>query len=468
MSLFEKYELPQTGERICVENGKLLVPDQPIIPFIEGDGTGPDIWAAASRVIDAAVQKAYGGGKKIAWFEVFAGEKAFHKFGEWLPNDTLRALSEYIVGIKGPLTTPVGGGIRSLNVALRQELDLYVCLRPVRYFQGVPSPVKKPEDVDMVIFRENSEDIYSGIEWAEGTAEVQRIIRFLQSEMGVKKIRFPETSGIGIKPVSRQGTARLVRAAIEYALKHGRKSVTLVHKGNIMKFTEGAFKNWGYEVAEQEYADRVFTWSQYDRIKETDGVDAANRAQAAAEAEGRLIVKDVIADAFLQQILTRASEYDVIVSAERKPFRMASYRSSKTSVDSCPHPHSEPRSHGIAALSLSKRLHARRTRSTSTLLSTATARARLNTRSLYAVSRGASADVAITRWHFSSRSHCWRPRLLRRLDCSNSAGKVDRWHVVFRGFYRECDYRKEERHASCSIRSRTNDGRILQPQPGSG
>jgi isocitrate dehydrogenase len=260
------------------------------------------------------VDKAYGGKKKIVWFEVYAGEKAFNLFGEWLPNDTLEAIREYKVAIKGPLTTPVGGGIRSLNVALRQELDLYVCLRPVRYFDGVPSPVKRPQDVDMVIFRENSEDIYAGIEWPAGSEEVKKVIRFLQEEMGVKKIRFPETSGIGIKPVSREGTERLVKAAIEYAINHGRKSVTLVHKGNIMKYTEGAFKNWGYEVAEREYGDKVFTWAQYDRIKAEQGVEAANAAQAKAEAEGKIIVKDVIADAFLQQILMRPAEYDVIAT----------------------------------------------------------------------------------------------------------------------------------------------------------
>ncbi|GAX89485.1 NADP-dependent isocitrate dehydrogenase [Effusibacillus lacus] len=314
MALFEKFAMPAEGEKIKVDNGKLVVPDNPIIPFIEGDGTGPDIWAASSRVLDAAVEKAYKGERKIAWYEVYAGEKAFNQYGEWLPNDTLTALREYIVSIKGPLTTPVGGGIRSLNVALRQELDLYVCLRPVRYFNGVPSPVKHPELVDMVIFRENSEDIYAGIEYQEGTPEVKKVVEFLQKEMGVKKIRFPETSGIGIKPVSKDGTERLVRAAIEYAIKHNRKSVTLVHKGNIMKFTEGAFKNWGYEVAEREYSDKVFTWAQYDRIKEQQGSEAANKAQAEAESAGRIIVKDSIADAFLQQILTRPAEYDVIAT----------------------------------------------------------------------------------------------------------------------------------------------------------
>src|SRR5579875_2213647 len=289
MAQFQTFEPPVKGDPITLNNGKLNVPDHPIVPFIEGDGTGPDIWAASRRVFDAAVDKAYGGKRKVEWFEVFAGEKAFNRFNEWLPEDTLKALSEYIVSIKGPLTTPVGGGIRSLNVALRQELDLYVCQRPVRYFNGVPSPVKHPELVDMVIFRENSEDIYAGVEWQEGTAEVQKVIQFLQNEMGVKKIRFPETSGIGIKPVSKEGTDRLVRAAIEYALKHKRKSVTLVHKGNIMKFTEGAFKNWGYELAEREYRDKVFTWAQYDRIKAAEGVEAANKAQADAEAAGKII-----------------------------------------------------------------------------------------------------------------------------------------------------------------------------------
>jgi len=302
------------GEKICIVNGKLQVPDNPVIPFIEGDGTGPDIWAAAVRVMDAAVAKAYNGKKKISWLEVYAGEKAFNKFGEWLPADTLRTITEYIVAIKGPLTTPVGGGIRSLNVALRQELDLYVCLRPVRYFNGVPSPVKQPELVDMVIFRENSEDIYAGIEWEEGSDGVKKVIRFLQEEMGVTKIRFPETSGVGIKPVSKEGTRRLVRAAIEYAITSGRESVTLVHKGNIMKFTEGAFKNWGYELAEAEFGDKVFTWAQYDRIKAEQGGEAADKAQAEAVAAGKVIIKDVIADAFLQQILTRPKEYDVIAT----------------------------------------------------------------------------------------------------------------------------------------------------------
>ncbi|MFS0556592.1 NADP-dependent isocitrate dehydrogenase [Brevibacillus sp. 179-C9.3 HS] len=310
--MFKNLTQPTVGEKITVDNGKLVVPNNPIIPFIEGDGTGPDIWKASVRVLDAAVEKAYKGEKKIAWFEVFAGEKSFNQYSEWLPEDTLTAVREYLIAIKGPLTTPVGGGIRSINVALRQELDLYACVRPVQYFDGVPSPVKHPELTDMVIFRENTEDIYAGVEWAEGTPEVKKVIDFLQNEMGVKKIRFPETSGIGIKPVSKDGTERLVRAAIDYAIDNKRKSVTLVHKGNIMKFTEGAFKSWGYALAEAEYGDKVFTWAQYDRIK-AEGGDA-DKAQKEAEAAGKIIVKDVIADAFLQQILTRPAEYDVVAT----------------------------------------------------------------------------------------------------------------------------------------------------------
>ncbi|MEW9110227.1 NADP-dependent isocitrate dehydrogenase [Cytobacillus gottheilii] len=302
------------GEKITVSNGVLNVPNNPIVPFIEGDGIGPDIWASASRVLDAAVEKAYNNERKIEWKEVLAGEKAFNQTGEWLPSETLDTINEYLIAIKGPLTTPIGGGIRSLNVALRQELDLFVCLRPVRWFEGVPSPVKRPQDTDMVIFRENTEDIYAGIEYAKGSDEVKKLISFLQDEMGVNKIRFPETSGIGIKPVSEEGTSRLVRAAIEYAIKEGRKSVTLVHKGNIMKFTEGAFKNWGYELAEREYGEKVFTWAEYDRIKDEKGADAANKAQADAEAAGKIIVKDSIADIFLQQILTRPSEFDVVAT----------------------------------------------------------------------------------------------------------------------------------------------------------
>ncbi|MBT2643934.1 NADP-dependent isocitrate dehydrogenase [Bacillus sp. ISL-41] len=302
------------GEKITVKDGVLNVPNNPIVPFIEGDGTGPDIWAASVRVLDAAVEKAYKGERKIVWKEVFAGEKAFNQTGEWLPSETLELINEYLIAIKGPLTTPIGGGIRSLNVALRQELDLFVCLRPVRWFEGVPSPVKRPQDTDMVIFRENTEDIYAGIEYASGSDEAKKLLEFLQNEMGVNKIRFPETSGLGIKPVSKEGTERLVRSAINYAITEGRKSVTLVHKGNIMKFTEGAFKNWGYELAEKEFGDKVFTWAQYDKIKDEQGTDAANKAQSDAEAAGKIIVKDAIADIFLQQILTRPKEFDVVAT----------------------------------------------------------------------------------------------------------------------------------------------------------
>jgi isocitrate dehydrogenase len=303
-----------TGEKIIVKNGVLQVPAHPVIPFIEGDGTGPDIWAAASRVLDAAVQKAYDGKRSLIWQEVLAGEKAFKLTGEWLPQETMDTIREYIIAIKGPLTTPIGGGIRSLNVAMRQGLDLYTCLRPVRYFAGVPSPVKRPQDVNMVIFRENTEDIYSGIEYPMGSDEAQKLIKFLQEELGVSNIRFPETSGIGIKPVSQEGTCRLVRAAIKYAIKEGRKSVTLVHKGNIMKYTEGAFKNWGYALAEAEFGDKIFTWNQYDRIKESQGLAAADQMQSQAEAEGKIIIKDSIADIFLQQVLTRPREFEVVAT----------------------------------------------------------------------------------------------------------------------------------------------------------
>ncbi|MFZ4375231.1 MAG: NADP-dependent isocitrate dehydrogenase [Saprospiraceae bacterium] len=303
-----------SGSKISMINGKLTVPNDPIIPFIEGDGTGEDIWASSVRVIDAAVQKAYNGEKKIHWLEVLAGEKAFNLTGNWLPEETITDIDNYMVAIKGPLTTPVGGGIRSLNVALRQQLDLYACVRPVQYFTGVPSPVKEPHLVDMVIFRENTEDIYAGIEYLHGTPELEKLKKFLIEEMGVNKIRFPDTVSLGIKPVSIEGTERLVRAAIEFAIDNKKPSVTLVHKGNIMKFTEGKFKDWGYELAEREFGDKVFTWVQYDKILAKEGKAAADKAQSDAEAKGLVIVKDVIADAFLQQILLRPSEYSVIAT----------------------------------------------------------------------------------------------------------------------------------------------------------
>lgn len=303
-----------SGSKVTITDGKLNVPNDPILPFIEGDGIGPDIWAAAVRVFDAAVEKAYGDERKIHWKEVLAGQKAFDQTGEWLPQDTLEAIKEYLIAIKGPLTTPVGGGIRSLNVALRQKLDLYACVRPVRHFEGVPSPVKHPEKVDMVIFRENTEDIYAGIEYNTGTPEADKLKKFLMEEMGVTQIRFPDTVSLGIKPVSIEGTERLVRSAINYAMDNGLPSVTLVHKGNIMKFTEGKFKEWGYEMAEREFGDKVFTWAQYDRIAAEKGRDAANEAQDKAIGNGALLIKDVIADAFLQQILTRPDEYSVIAT----------------------------------------------------------------------------------------------------------------------------------------------------------
>ncbi len=345
MALFEG---PKSGDAITLASGKLSVPDQPIIPFIEGDGTGPDIWRASQAVLDASVQKAYGGKKKIAWYEVYAGEKSKKKFDSWLPDETVEGYRKYLVGIKGPLTTPVGKGIRSLNVALRQQLDLYVCLRPVRWFTNVPSPVKRPGDVDMVIFRENTEDIYAGIEWASGTPEAKKLLNFLQTEMGVKKIRFPETSGFGIKPVSKEGTERLVRAAIQYALTFGRKSVTLVHKGNIMKFTEGAFRDFGYDVAKREFRSQIVTereaWilgnleekpslSAEENAKLIEpGYDMAppeTQAELRAEVEAAaalkathgdgkykklLRVKDSIADITLQQVLTRPKDFDVIAT----------------------------------------------------------------------------------------------------------------------------------------------------------
>ena len=302
------------GSKITIHQGALQVPDNPVIPFIEGDGIGPDIWTAAVRVFDAAVEKAFGGSRKIAWHEVLAGQKAMDNAGEWLPQKTLDDIAEYKVAIKGPLTTPVGGGIRSLNVALRQKLDLFACVRPVRWYDGVPSPVKEPGKVDMVIFRENTEDIYAGIEYLNGTDENEKVKRFLMEEMGVTQIRFPDTVSLGVKPVSVEGTERLVRSAIDYALKKGYKSVSLVHKGNIMKFTEGKFKEWGYAVAERVYGDKVFTWAQWERIKKEQGQDAANAAQQKALAGGALLIKDVIADAFLQQILLRPAEYDVIAT----------------------------------------------------------------------------------------------------------------------------------------------------------
>jgi isocitrate dehydrogenase len=302
------------GQKISIQNGKLIVPDYPVIPFIEGDGTGPDIWAASVAVLNTSVEKAYGGKRAIVWKEVLAGEKAFNKTGNWLPDETLDVIRECLVSIKGPLTTPIGGGIRSLNVALRQILDLYVCLRPVRYYEGVPSPVKDPSTTDMVIFRENTEDIYAGIEWLSETPEAKKIIDFLKNEMGVTKIRFPESSSIGIKPVSKDGSERLIRAAIEYAIKNKRTSVTLVHKGNIMKFTEGYFKKWGYDLAEREFGKYVFTWQQYDKIVEEKGQEAADKAQTEAINNGKIIVKDTIADAFLQQILHRPKDYSVVAT----------------------------------------------------------------------------------------------------------------------------------------------------------
>jgi isocitrate dehydrogenase len=305
-----------TGEKITLSAGTLSVPDRPVLPFIEGDGTGRDIWRAAQAVFDGAVAQAYGGKRKIAWMEVLAGEKAFKATKNWLPDETVEAFRTYLVGIKGPLTTPIGGGIRSLNVALRQLLDLYVCIRPVRYFRGVPSPVKAPEKVDMVIFRENTEDIYAGIEFEAGSEPAQRFLTTFAEQFPKehKKIRFPDECGIGLKPVSRQGSERLVRAAIRYALEHKRKSLTLVHKGNIMKFTEGAFRGWGYGLAEREFGRQVYTWEQWEETKAKKGEEAANAEQKAALASGRLLVKDAIADITLQQVLTRADEFDVIAT----------------------------------------------------------------------------------------------------------------------------------------------------------
>ena len=311
-----KIVVPEDGSKITIADGQLNVPDNPIIPFIEGDGTGPDIWRATVRVLDAAVEKAYSGNRKISWMEIYAGEKANNLFHSWLPEESVQACRDYLVSIKGPLTTPIGGGIRSLNVALRQMLDLYVCLRPVRWFEGVPSPVRHPENVDMVIFRENTEDIYCGIEFERGAEDTAQFLDLLKEHFPERynKIRFPESSGIGLKPVSQEGTERLVSAAIEYAIANGRKSVTFVHKGNIMKFTEGAFRNWGYELAEKQYGDKTYTWDQWERTRAEKGADAANEEQAEALAAGRVLIKDAIADITLQQVLTRPNEFDVIAT----------------------------------------------------------------------------------------------------------------------------------------------------------
>ena len=304
------------GDKITIENGRLQVPDHPVIPFIEGDGIGPDVWRATRQVLDAAVAKAYDGEREIHWLEVYAGEKANELTGSWLPDETLDRCREYLVAIKGPLTTPIGGGIRSLNVALRQILDLYVCLRPVRWFNGVPSPTRNPQDVDMVIFRENTEDIYAGIEFEQGTEDNRKFLALLKEAFPnyYRKIRFPDTTGIGIKPISEEGTGRLVRAAIRYALDNKRKSVTFVHKGNIMKYTEGAFRNWGYALAENSFPDHTYTWDQWERTRSAQGSEAANREQEAALAGGKVLIKDTIADITLQQVLTRPREFDVIAT----------------------------------------------------------------------------------------------------------------------------------------------------------
>ncbi|MCH7662286.1 MAG: NADP-dependent isocitrate dehydrogenase [Chloroflexi bacterium] len=313
---YKTIDIPEGGKKITIQAGVLQVPDNPIIPFIEGDGIGPDIWRASVRVFDAAVEKAYTGKRAIHWMEVYAGGKAHDKFNEWLPRETIQAFREFLVGIKGPLTTPIGGGIRSLNVALRKELDLYACVRPVRWYQGVPSPVKRPQDVDMVIFRENTEDIYAGIEFEDGTEASTKFKELLQSSFPeeYKKIRFPDSSGIGLKPISREGTERLVRSAIRYALDNKRKSVTLVHKGNIMKYTEGAFRNWGYALAEQEFGEQVYTWNQWERTKADKGEEAANNEQDDALKSGKLLIKDVIADIVFQQTITRATEFDILAT----------------------------------------------------------------------------------------------------------------------------------------------------------
>jgi len=302
------------ADKIQIKDNKLIVTDNPIIPFIEGDGIGPDIWAASQRVIDAAVEHAYNGARKIEWLEVLCGEKSFKDSGQWLPEETLETLKSHLVGIKGPLTTPIGGGIRSLNVALRKELDLYACVRPVRWFKGTPAAILDPNRVDFVLFRENTEDVYAGIEFENGSDESKQIIELMEKFGEAKKIRFPESSSFGLKPISKEGSIRLFDAALKYALDNNRRSVTIVHKGNIMKFTEGYFKKWTYAHAEEHYSDRVFTWAQYDRIQEENGTEAANAAQSKALEEGKIIIKDVIADAFLQQILLRPDEYDVIAT----------------------------------------------------------------------------------------------------------------------------------------------------------
>ncbi len=309
-------QVPVGGEKITIHNGELQVPDHPILPFVEGDGTGRDIWRASVRVLDAAVEKAYHGRRKIHWMEVYAGEKAYTNFGSWLPDETIQAFQEFLVGIKGPLTTPIGGGIRSLNVALRKALDLYVCQRPVRYFAGVPSPVKHPEYVDMVVFRENTEDIYTGIEFEAGTEENKRFVGLLKDNFPKEygKIRFPNSAGFGLKPVSQEGTERLVRAAIKWGIENRRRSVTLVHKGNIMKYTEGAFRNWGYDLAEREFGNQVYTWAEWERTRYEEGEESANAEQDAALKAGKLLVKDVIADIVFQQTITRAKEFDILAT----------------------------------------------------------------------------------------------------------------------------------------------------------
>jgi isocitrate dehydrogenase len=314
--MYKNITVPAQGEKITIDGGNLRVPDMPIIPFIEGDGIGPDIWAASIRVFDAAVSKAYGKKRQVQWMEVYAGEKAFNRFNSWLPEETIQAFKEFLVGIKGPMTTPVGGGIRSLNVALRKDLDLYTCLRPVRYFQGVPSPVVHPEFVDMVIFRENTEDIYTGIEFEYGSPEQKRFMSSLQENFPDEyaKIRFPNTVGIGIKPVSKEGTFRLVRAALKYAIENKRRNLTLVHKGNIMKYTEGAFRKWGYELAEKEFGDKVYTWAHMERTRNEKGEAAASAERDAEVKSGKLLVKDLIADNIFAQTLTQARNFDVLAT----------------------------------------------------------------------------------------------------------------------------------------------------------